>query len=121
MNVEDLVRSIGESISASATVKTIYGEPVTAGQRVVIPVAKVRCAFGAGGGSGKRAGDPPQEGGGGGGGGGVVVQPCGLVEVSPEGTRFIHFRDPLVLAGAAIAAGLLLGYLLGGCCGNSEE
>ena len=108
MNIADLVHSIGETIGATATVKSVYGEPVTLGQRVVLPVAKIRYAFGGGGGG--REGESPK-GGGGGGCGRVLAQPCGLVEVTPEGARFVYFQEPAILAAAA-AAGFLLGLLV---------
>jgi len=56
-------------------VKSVYGEPVTSGQRTILPVATVQFSFG-GGGGGK----------GGGGGGKVTARPSGIVEVTPEGS-----------------------------------
>jgi uncharacterized spore protein YtfJ len=111
MNFAEVVRSIGEAIGGTATVKSVYGEPVTSGQRVVLPVAKVLCCFGGGGGSGE--GDEPKRiGGGGGGGGWVVAKPCGLVDVSPEGARFVYYHEPALIC-AAVAAGFLLGAVFG--------
>jgi uncharacterized spore protein YtfJ len=70
----------------------------------VIPAAKVRYAFGGGGGKGK---DSPESLGGGG-GGRVSAQPCGALEVTPEGARFIHFDDRRT-AGIALALGFVFG------------
>jgi uncharacterized spore protein YtfJ len=39
MNIAEVVRSIGETVGATATVNTVFGEPVTTGQRVVLPVS----------------------------------------------------------------------------------
>ncbi|HEY1338743.1 MAG TPA: spore germination protein GerW family protein [Bryobacteraceae bacterium] len=105
MDPKELVRSLGDLFSASATVKSVYGEPVTAAGRTVIPVARVRYGFGAGGGS--KSGDS-----GGGGGGGLQADPAGVVEITAEGARFIPYREPRVFA-AAIAAGFLAGFLVG--------
>ena len=67
MSVPHILRTIGEGFQSSATVKNVYGEPVSRGDRTVIPVARIAYAFGGGGGSkGEQAGP---EGGGGGGGG----------------------------------------------------
>lgn len=71
------------------------------GDCTVIPVARVRFGFGAGG--GKMLG--------GGGGGGVVAQPAGVVEVTSSGSRFIAFPDYRQL-GIAFLAGIVTGVLL---------
>jgi uncharacterized spore protein YtfJ len=111
MNIAELVRSVGETIGAAATVKSVYGEPVTSGQRVVLPVATIRCAFGGGGGLDVGS-EHPRRGGGGGGGARVVARPCGLVDVTPEGARFVYYQEPALIA-AAVAAGFLLGLAFG--------
>ncbi len=105
MDIAELIRSVGESFGASASVKNVYGEPVTSGGRTVIPVAKIRYTFGAGGGR-RRAGDPAKTGAGG--GGAMWARPAGIVEITPEGARFIRFHQPARLAIAA-GAGFLLG------------
>jgi hypothetical protein len=71
MEANDILRSIGETIGAGATVKSVYGDPVTTGERTVIPVARIKYAFGGGGGSGHGSG-PSSRGVGGGGGGGRI-------------------------------------------------
>lgn len=77
-----------------------YGEPVVAGDRTVIPVARVRTAFGFGFGDNETA-----KGGGGGGGGGYVdAAPIGFIELSPAGSRFQAIEDPESTA-KAIRAG----------------
>jgi uncharacterized spore protein YtfJ len=109
MLVKDILQSLGETFSSSATVKSVYGEPVTAGERTVIPVARVRFGFGGGGSEGA---SEEKSRGGGGGGGSLRASPYGLIEITPVGTRLIRFEDPQVLA-VAVAAGVLLGYLAG--------
>ena len=106
MDIPQLLHSIAERVSGSASVKNVYGDPVVVGNRTVIPAAQVRYAFG-GGGGGKgeaEAGDRN----GGGGGGRVSARPCGALEVTPEGTRFIAF-DNRRTTGAALALGFILG------------
>ena len=109
MVVKDILQSLGETFGSTATVKSVYGEPVTSGERTVIPVARVRYGFGGGGSEG--AGEEKSRGGGGG-GGTLRASPYGLIEITPEGTRLIRFHDSQVMA-VAVAAGVLLGYL--GC------
>ena len=96
MNVQEILQTAGDRASLAATVKSVYGEPVTCGDRTVIPVAKVRMGFGGGGGSGRH--NEERSGQGGGGGGGSIANPCGALEITPQGTRFIYFRDPVRLA-----------------------
>jgi uncharacterized spore protein YtfJ len=104
MDIQQLLQSMAERVSASASVKNVYGDPVVAGNRTVIPAAQVRYAFGGGGGRRKGGEEVP----GGGGGGNVSARPCGVVEVTPEGTRFFGFDDR-VRMGAALAIGFVLG------------
>lgn len=107
MNVHELLQSMAERVSASASVKNVYGDPVTVGNRTVIPAAQVRYGFGGGGGG--RPKDNASEGGGG--GGRMSARPCGALEVTPEGTRFIPFTDRRRM-GAALALGFVLGAAL---------
>ena len=101
MNIQEMLHGMADRVSASASVKNVYGDPVTVGDRTVIPVAKVRYAFGGGGGN-------KGEGEGGAGGGHVSAGPCGALEVSADGTRFIVFDDRPKMA-AALALGFALG------------
>jgi uncharacterized spore protein YtfJ len=109
MEANDILRSIGETIGVGATVKSVYGEPVTIGERTVIPIARIKYAFGGGGGSGHGS-DASSRGMGGGGGGGLTAAPWGVIEITPSGTRFIAFQDPGAIA-IAVAAGAVLGFL----------
>ena len=114
MNITEVVRSLGETIGATATVKSVFGEPVTSGQRIILPVATIRYSFGGGGGSGVGdSGEEPKKHGSGGGGGGVVLaRPCGVVDVTTDGARFVYYQEPALIA-AAVAAGFLLGMAFG--------
>jgi len=106
-----LLQSLKESILSQANVKAIYGEPISAHGKTVIPVAKIMYGYGAGAGTGG-VGDSSARGEGGGGGGGVRAIPVGVIEVSDQDTRFVPITDRKRLAGAIIA-GIGLGMLLG--------
>ena len=111
MPVNEFLQTIGERLQTAATVKSVYGEPITAGERVLIPVARVRFGFGAGGGS-RKAPDSGENGGsGGGGGGGVRCDPAGVLEVTPAGSVFKVFPDYRQI-GIAFGVGVLAGLLL---------
>jgi uncharacterized spore protein YtfJ len=106
-----LLQSLKDSIVGQAGVKTIFGEPISAQGKTVIPVAKVIYGYGGGAGTGG-VGNPSAQGEGGGGGAGVRAIPVGVVEVSDQQTRFIPISSRKELAGAVLA-GMLLGILLG--------
>jgi uncharacterized spore protein YtfJ len=72
--------------------RLVYGKPVKAGDRTVIPVARVFSAGGFGFGSG---GETLESQGEGGGGGGVLdARPIGYIEVDRKGSRFVAIPDP---------------------------
>ena len=106
-----LLQSLKESILSQANVKAIYGEPIAAHGKTVIPVAKIMYGYGAGAGTGG-VGDTSARGEGGGGGGGVRAIPVGVIEVSDQQTRFVPITDRKRLAGAVLA-GVGLGIWLG--------
>jgi len=116
-SVENVARSFQERLS----VRTVYGDPVSANGVTVIPVAQVRFGFGGGGGGG--TGSKPTgfnegmveesgSGGGGGGGGGGGVEPVGFIEITDIGARWVplepsrlEFLLRAVLATAVVAPG----------------
>ncbi len=108
LGTSQLLQSIADRLQAGATARSVYGEPIQAGERTIIPVARV--SFGFGGGSGRNSGgeeaDKPDAGGGG--GGGMRAIPVGVLEVSPDGTSFIP-----ILQRRAIAAAFLAGIVAG--------
>ncbi len=105
-----ILQSLKESIAA-ANVKAVYGEPIAAQGKTIIPVAKIMYGYGGGGGTGG-AGNTMARGEGGGGGGGARAIPVGVVEVSDQGTRFVPITNRKKLAGA-VAIGIGLGVFLG--------
>src|SRR5450755_5051145 len=97
-----LLQSLKESILSQANVKAIYGEPIAAHGKTVIPVAKIMYGYGAGAGTGG-VGDTSARGEGGGGGGGARVIPLGVIEVSEQQTRFVPITSRKKLAGVWLA------------------
>jgi len=92
-------------------VKTIFGEPVSAGGMTVVPVAKVAYGFGGGQGTGHLSGEEGHTGEGSGGGGGFAGMPVGYIEIGPNVTRFVHIGDKKRLA-LALALGAVVGAVL---------
>jgi uncharacterized spore protein YtfJ len=97
-----LLQSLKESVLGQANVKAIYGEPISAHEKTIIPVAKIMYGYGAGAGTGG-VGDTSTRGEGGGGGGGVRAVPVGVIEVSNQQTRFVPITDRRKLTGALLA------------------
>ena len=107
MNAAELLQKMGDTLGSTATVKSVFGEPIHVNGKTVVPVAKVAYGFGGGAGQGKNGGAPDREGEGGGGGGAVRAFPAGALEITEGRTRFVPFIDPSWL-GAAFAAGAVL-------------
>ena len=101
------LESMLEPLTRSASVKSVYGEAISANGKTIIPVARVAYGFGGGRGRKRHEGEA-QDGEGEGGGGGVYAVPIGVVEVTDAGTRFVALHDRRVLAGT-----VLIGFCLG--------
>lgn len=111
MTTKELIDSAVEHLKASASVKTVYGDPVMVDGKTVIPVAKV--AYGFGGGKGK---GPADKGEGEGMGGGVAAKPVGVVEIDKGVTTFVPIapnKKAMLAAVIASGIGLGLGYFFG--------
>ncbi|MCY7358332.1 MAG: hypothetical protein LH609_12910 [Rudanella sp.] len=108
MKDENFLETLAASLNQSASAKNIFGEPVRAGDKVIIPVAQVMLGMGGGYGQGNQQNkkllppDPsrtvssgkletPAEGVGGGGGMRIVAK--GVFEITPKATRFIPAYD----------------------------
>jgi uncharacterized spore protein YtfJ len=111
MDGKEILEKLGEALGSKASVKSVFGEPIQADGKTVVPIARVAYGFGGGFGAGPRKnGDYKGEGGGG--GGGVVAYPAGVLEITSEQTRFIPFVNLRWMAAAfgigALAATLLV-------------
>jgi len=107
MEISKLLDSLA-GLREKASVNAVFGEPVIAEGRTVIPVARVAYGFGLGIGHGPMAeeevAEEAAEGAGGGGVGGVSACPLAVVEVTPEGT----WVEPIVDEQKIALAGALL-------------
>lgn len=110
MHATEMLQKIGDSLGSTATVKSVFGEPIQAEGKTVVPIAKVAYGFGAGGGS--QDNKTGRQGEGGGGGGGVRAFPAGALEITATSTRFIPFTDFRSLAAVFAAGAVLGGFLL---------
>jgi uncharacterized spore protein YtfJ len=104
---QEIVTSIADRLRASGDAKVVFGEPRAIEGKTIVPVASV--AYGFGGGSGTA---PHGEGGGHGGGGGIRVQPLGVLEITPDSTRFVPIVNATRLATMAIMASVCIVWML---------
>ena len=112
MNVKETLEALAERLQTTG-VRTVFGEPISAEGRTIIPVARVAYGFGSGGGVSATHAEhsPDGKGEGQGGGGGVRAVPAGVVEITREQTRFLRFDDwrPRAAAGlVGLGVGLML-------------
>src|SRR5678815_4021308 len=114
METGNFIEKLASQFGQNASVKNVYGDPIQAGNKTIIPVARV--AYGLGGGYGqgnkknkhlqyddtlKRMEGPNSEGAGG--GGGLYARPAGVYEITSTKTRFISASSTRqLLTGVAI-------------------
>lgn len=110
LDPKEILTTLADRFSTSGKVQNVFGEPIEAHGRTIIPVARVRFGLGAGGG-GENKSQTEDNVGGSGGGGGVKVTPIGVLEITEAGTNFIRFFDPQLATGL-IAGGVMVGLLL---------
>ena len=109
MNLQQILQVLGDRLQSSANVNTVYGSPIAAEGKTLIPVSRIAFGFGAGRGSNRSSrSEGGQEELGAGVGGGVIAQPIGMVEVTTHHTRFISCNETRKVLGA-----LLIGVGLG--------
>lgn len=85
-----LVERLAERLGGRASVRNVFGEPVTSGDVTVIPVARV--TVGLGGGSARERG-AVKSGDGLGAGGGALARPAGFIEIRDGKAAFVPIRD----------------------------
>jgi len=105
-HAQEILQALTERFAATATVKQVFGEPIEAQGKTIVPVARVWYHVGAGWG-GRKADSGEGGQGGGGGGGTVVATPVGVLEVRPEDVHFERFFDAK-RAGILVGAGFVL-------------
>jgi uncharacterized spore protein YtfJ len=108
-----LLERIVERLGGRSGVRAAFGEPVERGDLTVVPVARVRWAFGAGEGSGPASGaEGSPMSAGSGGGGGVSADPIGYLEIGPSGAAFRPIVEPyprpMFLLAAGVTAALII-------------
>jgi uncharacterized spore protein YtfJ len=120
----NFLENIATRLGQNATVKNVYGDPVTAGDKTIIPVAQIIYGFGGGYGYGQRPknsvihqnasvvdDEKRKTGEGLGGGGGIFARPKGVYEISKSGTKFIPANNLKLLFMVALTGFMIRGLL----------
>lgn len=111
---DNFIEKIASQFVETASVKNVYGQPISIGAKTIIPVAQVAYGFG-GYGRGKKTklnktegkDNIPGRAEGISGGGGMFAKPKGIYEITPVSTRFIPASNTKTLL-AGIALGILI-------------
>ncbi|WP_066832560.1 spore germination protein GerW family protein [Rufibacter ruber] len=105
--------TVAASLNQNASIQNIFGAPIEAQGKTIIPVAQVALGLGGGYGLGRKevGGANDEEGEGAGAGAGLLTIPKGVFVITAKKTRFIPVSSarPYYL-GAAV--GLVVGWLL---------
>lgn len=81
-NIMELLQGIIGELKVIAKSETVIGQPVTAGDRTVIPITRISVGFGAGG--GEEGKDDKGTRYGGGGGGGAIIDPVAFLVLEKD-------------------------------------
>ena len=114
MTLREVFTNIADRLHENATVQTVYGEPIVAEGKTIIPVARVRFGFGGGGGTQQNHaenGNSTPVASGGGGGAGAEVAPVGFIEITAGETRYVSIEDRRKLVRVTLMA-LLIGLFM---------
>jgi|SoiMethySBSTD1v2_1073268.scaffolds.fasta_scaffold1361708_2 uncharacterized spore protein YtfJ len=107
------LEKLAERVGGKASIKAVFGEPISRNGKTIVPVAKIRWGFGGGTGTGpsSQAADAPV-GTGTGAGGGVTAEPIGYLEIGDEGAAFkpiaAAYPSPVFLLAAGFAGSLVI-------------
>lgn len=99
--------TIGRALGR-ASARNVFGDPITQGERTVIPVARVSIGYGFGAGSGRSNDEEESPTGSGGGGGGRVKEtPIGYIEMTPGEVKFVPILDRSALLSSLVPLAFL--------------
>mgnify|MGYP001347480857 FL=1 len=85
--VTDILKGVVGELREVAKSETVIGDPITVGDRTVIPVMKISFGFAAGG--GQETDEKRGSGFGGGGGGGARVEPAAFIIIDRDEIRVL--------------------------------
>ncbi len=90
-NLMEVLQAIVGELKTIARSETVIGNPVTVGDKTVIPITRISVGFGAGGGEEGRQDKGTRFGGGG--GGGAVIEPVAFLIIDRDKVSLLTARD----------------------------
>lgn len=103
------IQPMFDKFATDRDVKLVYGEPIENGEQSIVPVAKMKYSFGAGGGVNTEGDDANR---GEGSGGHITVKPIGVYEMNADRVRFKPVIDMTFISAAFAVVTLGLTLLL---------
>jgi uncharacterized spore protein YtfJ len=112
---ENMLQNLSGNLSKGLSISLVFGDPIEAQGKTIIPVSKVAGGFGGGEGVAPGTGNPEDgdekkenNAHGMGGGGGLHNEAIGVFEITPDQTRFIpavQFKHIIIVLG------MLMGFI----------
>jgi uncharacterized spore protein YtfJ len=110
------LEKLAERVGGKASIKAVFGEPISRNGKTIVPVAKIRWGFGGGSGQGTSPAEGEaggvSTGSGTGGGGGVTAEPIGYLEIDDQAAAFKPiagaYPSPVFLLAAGFAGALVI-------------
>ena len=87
MAIENLIKTVLQELREIVKTETVVGEPLQAGDTIIVPVSKISFGFGAGGGKGGK------DDGGSGTGGGGSVDPVAFIVISKGKAQLLPLEE----------------------------
>jgi len=87
MAIENLIKTMLQELREIVKTETVVGEPLQAGDTIIVPVSKISFGFGAGGGKGGK------DDGGTGTGGGGSVEPVAFIVISKGKAQLLPLEE----------------------------
>ena len=89
-NLVEILQTIVGELRQIARSESVVGQPVTVGERTIVPITKLSVGFGGGGAEGSR----PEKGSGfgGGGGGGAMIEPVAFLVIDKDRVQLLTTR-----------------------------
>ena len=85
--LKETLSSIITELKEIASTKTVVGEPIALGSKMVVPVSRIMVGFGVGGGEGEE--NDKRGGFAGGGAGGARIEPMGFIIIDEDKISFL--------------------------------
>ncbi len=91
LSVENMLDSLSDRLRIFAESVKIVGEPITHGDKIIIPVISVSTGFAGAGGGGKGGKQAEGQGSVGAGGAGIRISPQGFLVITDEDVKLLGF------------------------------